>query len=778
MVMLRQLPLGYRIARNSSRFCSRCSELPPCTRPPLAAAVESDDDTASDDDEFDDFDRGEVGSRRPRRVRRLRDVAAIRRGRSAGGASAARWLAIARGSVCAVQRLHGVCLLRVVEIAGEGCRMGRTTELTVRDETPPQPRSLADATEHGAAVVNALCAHGAALLANRSADAQTSQLAAAALRGGHALLCGTAGNGKRRALRRVAARLRASANASVVRLRCARLLAAVESGGLDAALDSVFDEARRRSPSLLLLSELQLLAAAEAASAAASAVGGDAAADGTNALQSQAAAALLARMRSAPQGVLVVASIVEPLALPSCLRSHGGFELTFLLPPPSADERAALLAKWLPPAREAGEGDLLTAEAHASALAKLTASFSLRDTKRLLTATSLPAAARGAADAPTWSDVLTTLQQTRPLDEQHGLLAPLANASGEEAWSRVGGYEALRTRLQRLLDLLAKASANGGGQSGGGTTLGMLQPPSGALLYGPSGNGKSLLASSLASACGWPTLNVSASQLFGAYVGDTEAAIRNVFRIARERAPSIIILDELDSIGGRRGGEEEGYAAAGGSSVAERALSTLLNEMDGIGVTGPQTTASGSGGNSRPAVLLIGCTNRPELVDAALLRPGRLEQMLYVREPNESERADVLRVHASGLPLVADADLKELAAATEGFSCAALAALCKEAARHALARHLSGGEAPKEASPFAIVDDDDDDDAAEGQRVMDEAEWQRSDRDLAARVSIAQSDLLAAMRSVRQTQVPAVAAREKQAAAYEAFHSGGAMSAN
>ena len=162
---------------------------------------------------------------------------------------------------------------------------------------------------------------------------------------------------------------------------------------------------------------------------------------------------------------------------------------------------------------------------------------------------------------------------------------------------------------------------------------------------------------------------MKASSLYGTYVGDTEAAIRELFRKARERAPSLIVLDEIDALGGSRGrpggsGDEGG----GGSSVADRALSTFLNEMDGIGISGPTVTpTSATDDDARPAIFLIGCTNSPELVDAALLRPGRLEQLLYVGPPCASDRAEVLHVHTAHLPLAQDVSLTLLAEQTVGF---------------------------------------------------------------------------------------------------------------
>ena len=277
----------------------------------------------------------------------------------------------------------------------------------------------------------------------------------------------------------------------------------------------------------------------------------------------------------------------------------------------------------------------------------------------------------------------------------------------------------VRARLQRLLTTMQSAAG-----AGGVTPLG-VPPPSGALLYGPSGNGKSLLASCLAAACGWPTFCVKGSQLFGAYVGETEAAIRELFRKARENAPSIVLLDELDAIGGSRGDLGEASEQGGGGTAMERALSTLLNEMDGVGIAGPKFGCVGDDAGAVsgiPAVFLLGLTNRPELIDAALLRPGRLEQLLHVPHPNLEEREAILGVHTRHLTLGDEVNLASIAERTERFSGAALAALCRETTMQALARQWPrrGGGRPMGAKDDG--DDDDDDDDGEEEEEEEEEE--------------------------------------------------------
>jgi SpoVK/Ycf46/Vps4 family AAA+-type ATPase len=210
-------------------------------------------------------------------------------------------------------------------------------------------------------------------------------------------------------------------------------------------------------------------------------------------------------------------------------------------------------------------------------------------------------------------------------------------------------------------------------------------------------------------------------------VGETEAAIRELFRKARENAPSIVLLDELDAIGGSRGDLGEASEQGGGGTAMERALSTLLNEMDGVGIAGPKFGSVGDGAGAVsgvPAVFLLGLTNRPELVDAALLRPGRLEQLLHVPHPNLEEREAILGVHTRHVTLGDEVNLASIAERTERFSGAALAALCRETTMQALARQWRRRRAgrPMGAKEDGEVNDNDDDGEEEEEDEEEEEE--------------------------------------------------------
>ena len=201
------------------------------------------------------------------------------------------------------------------------------------------------------------------------------------------------------------------------------------------------------------------------------------------------------------------------------------------------------------------------------------------------------------------------------------------------------------------------------------------EPASGVLLYGPPGTGKTLLARALAGETGVNFLRVAGPELLDRYVGESEKAVREVFDRARQAAPSIVFLDEIDALAGMRGG--------GDSEVTERVVSQLLTEMDNAA--------------SNPRLAVLAATNRQGALDEALLRPGRLETHIEVPNPDEESRREILGVHTDDKPLADDVDLAALATSTEGFSGAELASLVREASMYAI-RAVADGRTPEEAN--------------------------------------------------------------------------------
>ncbi|MGH8836179.1 MAG: ATP-dependent zinc metalloprotease FtsH [Actinomycetes bacterium] len=222
-------------------------------------------------------------------------------------------------------------------------------------------------------------------------------------------------------------------------------------------------------------------------------------------------------------------------------------------------------------------------------------------------------------------------------------------------FSDVAGYEGVKQEIGEVVDFLRNPDRYLAAGAVG---------PRGVIMIGPPGTGKTLLARAVAGEAEVPFLSVTGSAFVEMFVGVGAARVRDMFEEARRRAPSIIFVDELDAIGGRRG------AGLGSNEEREQTLNQLLAEMDGFDVTS--------------GVVVLAATNRPEMLDPALLRPGRFDRQVVVPLPNQAERAAILGVHAQGKHLDPDVDLAVVARATPGFSGADLANLINEAAINAV----------------------------------------------------------------------------------------------
>ena len=187
------------------------------------------------------------------------------------------------------------------------------------------------------------------------------------------------------------------------------------------------------------------------------------------------------------------------------------------------------------------------------------------------------------------------------------------------------------------------------------------EAPKGVLLMGPPGTGKTLLAKALAGEAGVPFLSVSASEFIEMFVGVGAGRVRTLFEQARKQAPSIVFIDELDSVG-----RVEGAGLGGGHDEREQTLNQILSELDGF--------------SGREAVLVLAATNRPDVLDPALLRPGRFDRHVMLELPDREARSAILKVHTRKVPLDEDVDLDTIAAGTPGFSGADLKNLVNEAA--------------------------------------------------------------------------------------------------
>jgi transitional endoplasmic reticulum ATPase len=191
------------------------------------------------------------------------------------------------------------------------------------------------------------------------------------------------------------------------------------------------------------------------------------------------------------------------------------------------------------------------------------------------------------------------------------------------------------------------------------------------LLYGPPGCGKTFLVRALAGSRALNVFSVKGAELLDKWVGESERAVRELFRRAGDAAPALVFLDEVDALAPRRGGSPD-------AGVADRVVAALLTELDGV--------------EPMRDVVVLGATNRPELIDPALLRPGRLERLVYVPPPDAQARAAILRAAARNTPLAADVNLGALAAELDGYSAADCTALIREAALTAMRQSLDATE--------------------------------------------------------------------------------------
>jgi len=202
-------------------------------------------------------------------------------------------------------------------------------------------------------------------------------------------------------------------------------------------------------------------------------------------------------------------------------------------------------------------------------------------------------------------------------------------------------------------------------------------PPKGILLYGPPGTGKTLIAKAAAHESEANFISIKGPELLSKWVGESEKGVREIFRKARQAAPCIVFFDEVDAIAPTRG------ALGSDSHVTERVISQLLTELDGLEVLSN--------------VIIIAATNRPDIIDAALLRPGRFDRLLYVPPPDKESRIQIFKIHTSKKPLAADVNIEALAGHTEGYTGADIAALASAAVMLALREHIEKYKDPKKA---------------------------------------------------------------------------------
>ncbi|OBK32854.1 ATPase [Mycobacterium sp. 1245111.1] len=368
------------------------------------------------------------------------------------------------------------------------------------------------------------------------------------------------------------------------------------------------------------------------------------------------AALILSELRkavAAPRVAVIVTSSV-PENLDPRLRAPDLCDRELVLSLPDGATRAALLQGLL--------DRVPTVDLDLGEIADRTPGFVVADLAALVREAALRAAARASSEGNeptlTQADLLGALSVIRPLSRSAAMEVSVGSITlddvGDMAETKQALTEAVLWPLQHP-DTFARLG---------------VQPPRGVLLYGPPGCGKTFVVRALASTGRLSVHAVKGSELMDKWVGSSEKAVRELFGRARDSAPSLVFLDEVDALAPRRGQSFD-------SGVTDRVVAALLTELDGI--------------EPMRDVVVVGATNRPDLIDPGLLRPGRLEKLVFVEPPDAHARADILRAAGKSIPLH-DVDLDALAADLDGYSAADCVALLREAALTAMRRSVDAAE--------------------------------------------------------------------------------------
>jgi len=432
-------------------------------------------------------------------------------------------------------------------------------------------------------------------------------------------------------------------------------------------LRDMFDEAEKNAPTIIFIDEIDSIAPKRG--------------EVTGEVERRVVAQLLSLMDGlkARGEVIVIAATNRPNAIDEALRRGGRFDREIEIGIPDMNGRLEILqvhTRGMPLSPELnGEGNYA---GKLKRIAERTHGFVGADMSSLCKEAAMHALRRFLPeinmDEEIPAKVMEKLEVTqKDFDEAFKNIEPSALREvffevPQVRWTDVGGLDAIKQELVEAVEWPLKYPEAFEAIN--------TKPPKGILLFGPPGTGKTMLAKAVANESEANFISIKGPEMLSKYVGESEKAVRETFRKAKQASPAIIFFDEVDSIAPIRG---TGFD----SHVTERVISQILTEMDGM--------------EELKDVLVIAATNRPDMVDSALLRPGRLDRLIYITPPGADARKAIFGIHLDGKPLDAKVDLTELARMTDGYVGSDIEAICREASIMALKDKITPGMDREEA---------------------------------------------------------------------------------
>ena len=432
-------------------------------------------------------------------------------------------------------------------------------------------------------------------------------------------------------------------------------------GESEEKLRQLFKTAEEQAPSIVLIDEIDSIAPKRE--------------EVTGEVERRVVAQLLALMdgMEARGKVVVIGATNRPDSLDPALRRPGRFDREIEIGVPNKESRLEVLqihTRGMPLAKDVNQQKLadVTHGFVGADLAALAREAGMRSLRRVLPeldleAGTIPAELLNKIEVNN-DDFLEALREMEP-----SAMREVMVESPDVKWDDIGGLSQVKQELIESVEwplTYAKLFQHMD-----------AEPPKGILLYGPPGTGKTLLAKAVATESQANFISIKGPEFLSKWVGESEKAVREVFRKARQAAPSVIFLDEIDSIAPSRS------SGSSDSHVTERVISQILTELDGL--------------ESLNSVIVIAATNRPDIIDPALLRPGRFDRLIEIGLPDEKGRLEILKIHAAKKPLADDINLEEIAKKTEKYSGADLSAIVNEAVMLAIRECVLQGKSLEEA---------------------------------------------------------------------------------